>query len=92
MQSGEGLSAPQPEAAERYWRLAAQTGNAEAQVTFADRMRRGFVLVKPEFGSGHEGIRLLNRAMSQGSAQAALALAQIYRTGELGEKSNAKTR
>lgn len=90
MQNGLGLSAPQPDASERYWRLAAQGGNAAAQVTFVDRMRRGFVLVKQEYGSGDEGIKLLTLAMNQGSAQAALALAQIYRTGELGQEKNPK--
>jgi TPR repeat protein len=88
MQNGIGLSAPQPEASERYWRLAAQGGNPTAQVTFADRLRRGFVLVKQEYGAGDEGIKVLRQAMSQGSAQAALALAQIYRAGELGQEKN----
>jgi len=53
-------------------------------------MRGGFVLVKQEFGAGGEGIKLLNQAMNQGSAQAALALAQIYRAGELGQEKSAK--
>lgn len=88
MQTGEGLSAPQPEVAERYWRLAAQGGSATAQVTFAERLRRGFVLVKQEYGA-REAISLLQRAMSQGSAQAALALAQISRVGELGQDKSA---
>lgn len=90
MQNGIGTSAPQPEASERYWRLAAQGGNPTAQVTFADRMRRGFVLVKQEYGAGDEGIKVLKQAMSQGSAQAALALAEIYRAGELGQPINRK--
>jgi len=85
-----GLSAPQPEASERYWRLAAQGGNPAAQVTFADRMRRGFVMVKQEYGSGDEGVKVLEQAMSQGSAQAALALAEVYRNGELGQPRNAR--
>lgn len=84
MQSGIGLTAPQPEIAERFWRLAAYGGSADAQVNFADRLRRGFVLVKQEYGS-REAIDLLERALSQGSAQAALALAQIKRYGELGQ-------
>jgi len=88
MQYGTGLPAPQPETSERYWRLAAQGGNPSAQVTFADRMRRGFVLVKQEYGAGEEGIKVLKQAMGQGSAQAALALAEIYRTGELGQSAN----
>src|SRR5436853_5863906 len=84
MQSGEGLTNPQPEIAERFWRLAAYGGSAFAQVNFADRLRRGFVLVKQEYGS-REAIDLLERALAQGSAQAALALAQIKRAGELGQ-------
>jgi hypothetical protein len=90
MQYGDGLPAPQPEASERYWRLAAQGGNPTAQVTFADRMRRGFVLVKQEYGAGDEGVKVLEQAMGQGSAQAALALAEIYRNGELGQPRSAR--
>lgn len=84
MQSGSGLTSPQPEIAERYWRLAAYGGSSYAQVNFAERLRRGFVLVKQEYGS-REAIELLERALSQGSAQASLALAQIKRFGELGQ-------
>ena len=84
MQSGEGLTSPQPEIAERFWRLAAYGGSAFAQVSFADRLRRGFVLMKQEYGS-REATDLLERALAQGSAQAALALAQIKRAGELGQ-------
>ena len=87
MQDGSGLSSPQPEIAERYWRLAAYGGDASAQATFADRLRRGFALVKQEYGA-REPIILLERAVTQGSAHAALALAQIYRAGELGERKN----
>jgi len=84
MQEGIGLSSAQPEVAERFWRLAAYGGSAYAQVNFADRLRRGFVLVKQEFGQ-REATELLERALSQGDAQAALALAQIKRFGELGQ-------
>ncbi len=87
MENGIGLLNPQPEIAERYWRLAAYGGNASAQFEFADRVRRGFLLVKQEYGE-HEAITLLQRAMSQGSPQAALALAQINRNGELGQEKN----
>ncbi|MBV8838098.1 MAG: DUF2610 domain-containing protein [Alphaproteobacteria bacterium] len=87
MQKGTGLTSKQPEIAERYWRLAAYGGNAYAQVNFAEQLRRGFVLVKQEYGS-REAIELLERALSQGSAQAALALAQIRRFGELGQSKN----
>ena len=87
MERGIGLLNPQPEIAERYWRLAAYGGSASAQFEFADRLRRGFLLVKQEYGE-HEAITLLQRAMSQGSPQAALALAQINRNGELGQDKN----
>jgi len=82
MEDGQGLPNPQPEIAERYWRLAAHGGYASAQAEFADRLRRGLILVKQEYGP-QEAITLLHRAISQGSPQAALALAQIIRTGEL---------
>src|SRR5262249_54171360 len=36
MEEGRGLPSPQPEIAERYWRLAARAGDAFAQVQFAD--------------------------------------------------------
>jgi TPR repeat protein/uncharacterized protein (UPF0335 family) len=87
LERGMGLLNPQPEIAERYWRLAAYGGSESAQFEFADRLRRGFLLVKQEYGE-HEAITLLQRAMSQGSPQAALALAQINRNGELGQDKN----
>jgi TPR repeat protein/uncharacterized protein (UPF0335 family) len=87
MEAGSGLPNPQPEIAERYWRLAARSGDAYAQVEFADRLRRGLLLVKEEYGE-KEVVNLLRRAMSQGSAQAAVELAQIYRNGELGVDKN----
>lgn len=87
MEKGYGLPNPQPEIAERYWRLAAHGGNMFAEVEFADRLRREMVLVKQEYGES-EGIMLLRRAMGQGSPKAALALAQIYRNGELGQEKN----
>ncbi|MGO9327126.1 MAG: caspase family protein [Steroidobacteraceae bacterium] len=88
LEDGEGLPSPKPEIAERYWRLAAHGGDAFAEVQFADRLRRGFLLVKEEYGQ-QEIISLLEHALSQGSAQAAVALAQIYRNGELGVDKNA---
>jgi TPR repeat protein len=84
METGIGLLNPQPEIAERYWRLAAYGGSASAQFEFADQLRQGFLLVKQEYGD-QEAITLLQRSMSQGFPQAALALAQINRTGELGQ-------
>jgi len=87
LEKGDGLPGPQPEIAQRYWRLAANHGNAFAQVEFADKLRNGLLLVKEEYGES-EVVTMLTRAMSQGSAHAAVALAQIYRKGELGEDKN----
>jgi TPR repeat protein len=85
MEEGNGLPNPQPEIAERYWRLAAHGGDGYAQVELAERLRSGFLLTKEEHGSG-EAVTHLRRAMSQGLPRAALILAQIYRNGELGEE------
>jgi TPR repeat protein/uncharacterized protein (UPF0335 family) len=87
MEAGTGLPSPQPEIAERYWRLAARSGDAYAQVEFANRLHSGLLLVKEEYGE-KEVINLLKRAMSQGSAQAAVELAHIYRNGEIGVEKN----
>ena len=78
LQDGDGISSPQPEIAQRYWRLAAYAGDPVAQVMFADRLRRGFALSKPQFGSSG-AVDLLERAVVQGEATAALGLAQIHR-------------
>ena len=82
-EEGEGLASPQPQIAERYWRLAAYGGNIDAQVEFAERILSGRVLLKPENGPG-EVVELLQLAMTLGSSKAALRLAKIYRKGELG--------
>jgi TPR repeat protein len=87
MEKGIGLPSRQPEIAERYWRLAAHSGDPYAEFEFANRLRRGLLVVKQEFGE-EEPVVLLKRAMSQGSSQAALALADIFRKGELGEKQD----
>jgi uncharacterized protein len=87
MEEGDGLPNPQPEIAERYWRLAAHGGDGFAQVELAERLRGGFLLTKEEHGSG-EAVTLLRHAMSQGLPRAALTLAHIYRNGELGEERN----
>src|SRR5271170_5799735 len=51
MEHGYGLPAPQPEIAERYYRLAASGGNENAEIELARRLLAGRVLVKPENGS-----------------------------------------
>ncbi|TBW40399.1 hypothetical protein EYW49_04235 [Siculibacillus lacustris] len=78
MALGEGLANPQPEMAEKYWRLAAYGGNVDAEIELARRLRAGTVLAKPENGA-EEAERLLERAFSQGSSRAALELARIAR-------------
>ena len=90
MEEGVGLPNPQPEISERYWRLAAHHGNALAQVEFADKLRNGLLQVKEEFGET-EVITTLKQAMSQGSARAAVELAQIYRKGDLGEETRTRS-
>jgi len=82
MEHGYGLPNPQPEIAERYYRLAAHGGNEDAEIELARRLRAGRVLVRPENGA-NEAIDFLNRALSHGSARAAEMLAEIYRNGEL---------
>lgn len=83
LEDGEGVNTPQPQLAERYWRLAAYGGEVSSQVEFAERILSGRVLIKPESGSA-EVVQLLKQAMTLGSSRAALRLAKIYRKGELG--------
>jgi hypothetical protein len=87
MEDGYGLPANQPEIAERYWRLAADSGSRYAQVELAERLRSGRVLEKEQYGS-EEALTWLNRARNQGSPRAALYLAEIHRNGEFGVKKD----
>jgi TPR repeat protein len=89
MEDGYGLPIAQPEIAARYYRLGAHGGNEDAEIELAGRLRYGKILSNPENGKS-EVIDLLNRALSQGSARAAVALAEIYRTGEFGPKDQLK--
>ena len=82
MERGYGLPSPQPEIAERYYRLAAHGGNEDAEIELSRRLIAGRMLVKPENGT-NEAIDLLNRALSHGSARAANMLVEIYRNGEI---------
>jgi TPR repeat protein len=84
MERGLGLPNPQPEIAERYYRLAAHGGDEDAEIELARRLRSGRMLAKPENGA-NEAIDLLTRALSQGSARAALMLAEAYRNGDFNQ-------
>jgi uncharacterized protein len=85
MESGKGLAKPEPEIAERYWRLAADAGDSDAQIELAERLRDHRMLIKAQ-DDPREAVTLLQRAMSQGSPRAALDLARIYEKGQFGEK------
>jgi TPR repeat protein/uncharacterized caspase-like protein len=84
MENGWGLPIAEPEIAARYYRLAAHGGDEDAEIALADRLRSGRILTNPENGA-NEVVDLLNRALSQGSARAAVDLAEIYRTGGFGQ-------
>jgi hypothetical protein len=83
LESGEGVATSHPEIAEPLLDQAAASGSAYAQIEFADRLRQGSATSK-RADSNSEVVALLTSAMGQGSAQATVQLAQIYRTGELG--------
>ena len=84
MEAGDGLPGPQPEIAERYYRLAAHGGESHAEITLAQRLISGKAITRPENGE-NEAINLLTRAMNQGSAEAALELARVYREGRINQ-------
>jgi TPR repeat protein len=83
---GEGLPAPQPEAAGRYWRLAAEGGSLEAQMQLANLIRDGKIPFRPRMGGSPDGgaqeIRdLYYSAFARGKSEAGLELARLYRKG-----------
>jgi TPR repeat protein len=78
--NGQGLPAPQPQAAGRYWRLAAQGGSAYAQVTLANLLKTGAIPLRPSIGA--EEIALLYReAAARGNPEAALRMAELHQDG-----------
>lgn len=86
MQEGNGLPAPQPEAAGRYWRLAAEGGSASAQFELANRIRDGKIPFRPKVGGrpdggAHEIRKLYESAYAKGQPQAGLELGYLYRSG-----------
>ncbi len=95
LSNGEGVPAPQPEAAGRYFRLAAYGGSPEAQADLGDLLRDRKVPFRPmadrKQDSGALEIRTLYRAaFASGNPRAGLQLAKLYRTGfPAGEGSEA---
>ena len=83
---GEGLPAPQPEAAARYWRLAADGGSMTAQMELANRLRDGKIPFRLRIQGGVDGgaeeIRnLYLSAFIRGNPGAGFQLARLFRTG-----------
>jgi TPR repeat protein len=86
LSKGEGLPAAQPEAAGRYWRLAAEGGSLEAQMQLANLIRDGRVPFRPKVGGApdagaHEIHSLYASAFARGKTKAGLELAKLYRYG-----------
>ena len=86
LSKGEGLPAAQPEAAGRYWRLAAEGGSLEAQMQLANLIRDGRVPFRPKVGGtpdagAHEIQGLYASAFARGNTKAGLELAKLYRYG-----------
>ena len=83
---GDGLPAPQREAAGRYWRLAANGGSVEAQMELAALLRDGKVPARPRLdgvpdGGAGEILELFSTAFAKGSPEAGLELARLFRKG-----------
>ncbi len=84
---GDGVPAPQPEAAGRYYRLAAYAGSRFAQGELGDLLRDRKIPFRPPVGDrkpdgGALEIRTLYlAAFASGNPRAGLQLAKLYRTG-----------
>lgn len=86
MSSGRGLPAPQPEAAGRFLRLAADGGSVNAMFDLANRLRDGKIPFRPRLdgkpdGGAKEIGDLYRGAFALGNPKAGLELAKLYRTG-----------
>lgn len=84
--AGDGLPAPQPDAAARYLRLAAASGDDTAQMILANRLRDGKVMFRPRTdgvvdGGAEEIRRLYVAAFAHGNPWAGLHLSRLFRTG-----------
>ncbi len=86
LKEGEGVPAPQPEAAGRYYRLAAYGGSAEAQIELASLLRDNKVQFRPIAEGKPDGGALEIRTLYLSAFAvrypwAGLYLARLYRTG-----------
>ena len=86
MSTGRGLPAPQPEAAGRFLRLAADGGSIEAMFDLANRLRDGKIPFRPRLdgkpdGGAKEISDLYRAAFALGNPKAGLELGRLYRTG-----------
>jgi hypothetical protein len=86
MSKGLGLPAPQPEAAGRFLRLAADGGRPEAMLDLANRLRDGQIPFRPRLdgkpdGGAKEISDLYTASFVLGNPKAGLELGKLYRTG-----------
>ncbi len=84
--SGSGLPSAQPEAAGRYWRLAAEGGSSWAQFSLANLIRDTKIPFRPKVGGApdggaHEMRALYEAAFARDIPRAGLELAKLFRTG-----------
>lgn len=83
---GDGVPAPQPEAAGRYYRLAAYGGSENAMAKLGDLLRDRTIPFRPVADRKPDGGALEIRALylaafAKGNPRAGLALAKLYRSG-----------
>jgi TPR repeat protein len=83
---GDGVPAPQREAAGRYWRLAADAGSTRAQMTLANLLREGKIPFRPVVHSAPDSgaLEIKNlylSAFARGYPPAGFELARLYRGG-----------
>jgi TPR repeat protein len=83
---GEGLPAPQRDAAGRYWRLAAGGGSMDTQMRLAQLLQEGKLPFRPKMqgkpdGGAEEIQDLYLSAFARGNPTAGYELGRLYRTG-----------
>ncbi len=85
LSEGEGIPVVESNAAGRYWRLAADGGNRNAQYRLALLLRDGKVRPRPRLDTADNGAQeihdLLLTAFKRGEPRAGLELARLFRKG-----------